>query len=335
MTISQRAGTSSVAVGTGSVYVLDRWFTFRDTSGGAFSVQQDAGAVTPPAGFNDYLGITVTATDTFGSAGTQFQLAQFIEGFNTADLDYGKSTAKTTTLSFWVRSSLTGTFAGGIGNSDGTRGYVFTYSIPTANTWTYISVTIPGDTSGTWVGATNGIGLRVIYSLGTGSNFQATAGVWGSYAYNTSSAVRLLSTNGATFYITGVQLEVGTQATSFEYRQYGTELNLCQRYYYTTGNMANPTGTGGGFFGMPLAVALAFGQGNTSFRTTMRAVPTITLFDGNGVSGSVTQHGVADNIPSTAGGISQNGFMQVQRTSGSFSNSNAPITGGYTASIEL
>jgi hypothetical protein len=313
MTISQRNGTSSVAVGVGSTYVLDRWVNFRDSSGGAYSVQQDAGAVTPPAGFNDYLGITVTATDTFGSAGTQFNLAQFIEGFNTADLDFGKSTAKAITLSFWVQSSLTGTFAGGISNSAGDRSYVFTYTINSANTWEQKSVTIAGDTTGTWL-TNNGIGIRTIFSLGTGATNQGTAGVWaGSYVYNTSAAVKLLSTSGATFYITGVQLEVGTQATSFEYRQYQQELALCQRYYETMG-----IGTGGTCRSNTFCSA-------TRFAVPKRASPTVavlnsTLSFSNGSGTAITLTG---STLGGAAGISANGVCQ--DIFGTFSTS--PSTG--------
>jgi hypothetical protein len=333
MVIDQRNAGAAVTPAAGT-FTVDRWAADM-TQGSKFSFQQNAGSVTPPAGFSNYLGITSTSAYSV-LTGDTFLIRQIIEGFNIADLGWGTANAKTVTLSFWVRSSLTGTFGGALTNGAATfRSYPFSYTISSANTWEQKSITIAGDTTGTWA-TNNTSGLSVRFGLGSGATFSGTAGAWatGNFAQPTGTT-SIVGTSGATFYITGVQLEVGTQATSFEYRQFGTELNLCQRYYYTTGNMANPTGTGGGFFGMPLAVSLAFGQGNTSFRTTMRAVPTITLFDGNGVSGSVTQHGVADNIPSTAGGISQNGFMQVQRASGSFSNSNAPITGGYTASIEL
>jgi hypothetical protein len=285
MGIDQRNAGASVAVGTGSTYVLDRWVNFRDTSGGAYSVQQNAGAVTPPAGFRNYLGITVTSTDTFGSAGTQFNLAQFIEGFNAADLGWGTANAQTVTLSFWVRSSLTGTFAGGISNAAGDRSYVFTYSIPSANTWTQISVTIAGDTSGTW-NTTNGIGIRTIFSLGTGTTNQGTAGTWtGSYIYNTSAAVKLLSTSGATFQITGVQLEKGSNATSFDYLPYGTELALCQRYYEPnyTWTIAAYTNTG-----------LTNGNANPSFLVQKRTTPTMTLYP-------QTAGGTQGAFPSTTG----------------------------------
>jgi len=154
-----------------------------------------------------------------------------IEGFNVADLNWGTANAKTVTLSFWVRSSLTGTFGGVLQNSANNRSYPFTYTISSANTWEYETVTIAGDTTGTWL-TTNGVGVWVMLGLGVGSTFSGTAGAWaGSNFISATGATSVVGTNGATFYITGVQLEVGSTATSFDYRPYTTELQLCQRYY--------------------------------------------------------------------------------------------------------
>jgi hypothetical protein len=233
MVIDQRNAGASVTIGSGSFYTLDRWNT--DTSQASkFSIQQNAGSVTPPAGYSNYLGVTSLANTSLG-ASDYFQINQKIEGFNTADLGWGTANAKTVTLSFQVYSSLTGTFGGALKNSAQSRSYPFTYSIPVANTWTSISITVAGDTSGTWIGATNGIGLTVNFGLGIGTTFSGTAGSWSSNNYGSATgAVSVVGTNGATFYITGVQLEVGTQATSFDFRPYGTELALCQRYYETS-----------------------------------------------------------------------------------------------------
>jgi hypothetical protein len=230
MVISQRNGTSSVTPTTlYSQYTLDRW-TYNGSQASKVSVQQDAGAVTPPTGFTDYLGITslsaysVTSSDFFG-------ILQHIEGFNTADLAFGTASASPVTLSFWVRSSLTGTFGGNLANSANNRNYVFSYTINAANTWEQKTITVAGDTTGTWL-TNNGIGLQVVFSIGSGSNFTATAGSWSASAtYAPTGQVSVVGTNGATFYITGVQLEKGSTATSFDYRPYGTELNLCMRYY--------------------------------------------------------------------------------------------------------
>ena len=229
MVIDQRNAGASVTANDGT-FSVDRW-TFSMSQSSKATAQQNAGSVTPPAGFSNYLGITSSSAYTVG-ASEWFSLIQNIEGFNFADLGWGTANAKTVTLSFWVRSSLTGTFGGVLINSAANRTYPFTYSIASANTWTSVSVTIPGDTSGTWIGSTNGLGLRVWFNLGAGASASGTAGAWAGTIYRApSSTVQVVATNGATFYITGVQLEVGSVATPFERRPYGTELALCQRYY--------------------------------------------------------------------------------------------------------
>jgi len=231
MVISQRNGTSSVTVPAAAVtYNMDRFYTY-GSAASKFSFQQNAGSVTPPTGFINYLGCTSLSAYSV-VASDNFLFGQYIEGFNVADLDFGKATAKTVTLSFWARSSLTGTFGGSLINSASNRSFVFTYTISTANTWEYKTITIAGDISGTWL-TDNGTGIAVNFSIGSGSTFSTTAGSWvaGNFL-NATGATSVVGTNGATFYITGVQLEAGTTASPFEYRSYGTEESLCQRYYY-------------------------------------------------------------------------------------------------------
>ena len=229
MVIDQRNAGASVTPTSGQ-FAVDRW-RFDVTQASKFTAQQNAGSVTPPTGFSNYLGCTSSSSYAV-LTGDFFGFKQVIEGFNTADLGWGTANAKTVTLSFQVYSSLTGTFGGSIYNSAFNRSYPFSYSIPTANTWTSISVTIAGDTSGTWIGATNGAGMQVFFSLGTGATYSGTAGAWtGSGLFSATGATSVVGTSGATFYITGVQLEVGSTATSFDYRPYGTELQLCQRYF--------------------------------------------------------------------------------------------------------
>ena len=171
-------------------------------------------------------------------------------------------------MSFWVKSSLTGTFGGALQNSDSSRSYPFTYSIGTAGTWTQISVTSAGDTNGTWL-TTNGIGIQVIFGLGVASGLSGTAGAWAGADYRSATgAVSVVSTLNATWQVTGVQLEKGSQATSFDFRSIGTELALCQRYYWST-NFYVPVlawaGTNNYQSGHPIP-----------FPTTMRASPTLT-----------------------------------------------------------
>jgi len=227
MVISQYNGTSSVTPAN-NAYAFDRWAFYQSTVANKFSAQQLSSS--PPVGFTNYIGITSLSAFSPGT-NDYYSMYQKIEGYNFYDLGWGTANAKTITLSFWVQSSLTGTFGGSLVNSAGARTYGFSYSIPVANTWTYISVTIPGDTTGTWETG-NGNAVRVLFSLGVGSGLSGTAGSWASGNYlGITGQVNVVATNGATWNITGVQLEVGTTASPFEYRQYGTELVLCQRYF--------------------------------------------------------------------------------------------------------
>jgi len=228
MVIDQRNAGASVTA-TGNPYTVDRFWLLTSQSG-KFTAQQNAGSVTPPVGFTKYLGLTSSSAYTVTSS-DYFSLIQSIEGFNVADLGWGTASAKTVTLSFQVYSSLTGTFTGSLQNNGQARSYPFTYTIPVANTWTTIFVTIPGDTSGTWL-TNNGVGIYVFWSIGVGSTFAGTAGSWATGNYmGATGQTSVVGTNGATWYVTGAQLEPGSSATGFEYRQYQQELALCQRYY--------------------------------------------------------------------------------------------------------
>jgi hypothetical protein len=237
MVIDQRNAGASVTPTANGTYTLDRW-QMGLSNASKYSVQQSS---TAPTGFSNSLLVTSLAT-TVLSAVDFYSVLQAIEGFNTSDLEFGTANAKTVTVSFWVRSSLTGTFGGFLQNSASNRSYPFSYTISVANTFEYKTVTIAGDTSGTWIGATNGVGLFVGFSLGMGTDRISTANSWQTGNYRSvTGETSVVGTNGATFYITGVQLEVGSTATSFDYRPYGTELQLCQRYYYkaVTGTLFN------------------------------------------------------------------------------------------------
>jgi len=225
MVIDQRNAGASVTAND-NIFGVDR-FQYAMSQNSKGTSQQSS---TAPTGFVNSLLFTSSSAYSVPS-GEVFILRQHIEGYNTADLMWGTANAQTITLSFWVRSSLTGTFGGSLQNNAVNRSYPFSYTISSANTWEQKTITIAGDTSGTW-NTTTGRGISVNWSLGTGSTYSGTAGAWAGTNYSSATgATSVVGTNGATFYITGVQLEKGSTATSFDYRPYGTELQLCQRYY--------------------------------------------------------------------------------------------------------
>ena len=229
MEIDQRNGGASVTINTASdAYSVDRFLGAGQIADGVFTLQQ---STTAPTGFKNSLVATVTTADASIGAAQYYLISQKIEGFNCSDLAFGTASAKTVTLSFWVRSSVTGTFSGALANGAYNRSYPFTYTISSANTFEYKTVTIAGDTTGTWL-TDNGIGLRIYWNLGSGVDNTGTAGAWvGAGNIGADSTVALISTLNATFYLTGVQLEVGSVATPFERRLIDQELAMCQRYY--------------------------------------------------------------------------------------------------------
>ena len=335
MVIDQRNAGASVTPTDGQ-YVVDR-FSCRLTQSSKYSAQQNAGSVTPPAGFQNYIGATSLSAYSVTSS-DNFQFQHRVEGYNMADLDWGSASAKTITLSFWVRSSLTGTFGGSLMNADGNRAYPFTYSISSANTWEQKSVTIAGDTSGTW-NKTNGRGVEINFSLGAGSSQSGTAGAWAGTAYfSATGATSVVGTNGATFYITGVQLEVGSTATSFDYRPYGTELALCQRYYYKIKSL------GSGYdYALGYAVSSTVYRDFTPFPVTMRTNP--TSLEQTGTASDYSVRAPASTVTCSAvpfyyGGITNGAITEYTvasgLTTGQGSSSRFPNVNGYVAwSAEL
>ena len=284
MVISQR-GTSAVTIDqTGGTYTLDRWYG-RDDSDGAYSIQQVSDA---PTGFTNSLKITITTTDSSLSASQYGFIGQWIEGYNIADLSFGTASAKTVTLSFWVKGSVTGQFGGSITNSAQDRSYPFSYTISAANTWEQKTVTITGDTTGTWL-TTNGAGIGVNFAVGIGSNFLSTANTWiGSFEMSATGQTNLYATSAATLQFTGVQLERNTTATPFEWIPYSTELALCQRYYAKLStNSSNTYAALGSGFANSLTTANIF----IKYPQTMRSSPTAN-YNLVGVNDASVQAGV-------------------------------------------
>jgi len=346
MLIDQRyAGVAVTVNSSTATYGLDRWRGFGQSSAGVFTIQQNAVA---PSGFANSINIKVSTANTTIPAAGFYTLQQAIEGYNISDLNWGTSTAKNITLSFQANSSVTGTHSGSVKNSDGTRSYPFAYSIASANTWTPVSITVPGDTTGTWFTNTS-IGLTLTFNLGSGRVATANAWAAGNYDGATSSA-NVISTAGATFFVTGVQVEAGNTATSFEYRSFGTEVSLCQRYYQksfslgiapvdgisqsttdgTSLHLFNSYDTGNGFFSP------------VYFQTKMRTSPTITFFrsGSNGVTNGVwgtfdagTWTSVTSISVTTCNDMS---FLATGTRTSAFTTKTAYIgSGTWTASSEL
>ena len=333
MVIDQRNAGASVTPTADGYYSCDRW-AVGVPQASKFTIQQNAGSVTPPTGYINYLGVTslsaysITSTD-------QFRIRQFIEGLNVADLAWGTANAATVTISFWVRSSLTGTFGGALQNSASNRSYPFSYTISSANTWEQKSVTVAGDTSGTWL-TTNGVGIQLTFAFGVGSTLSGTAGAWAGTEYSSATgATSVVGTSGATFYITGVMLEKGSTATSFDYRPYGTELALCQRYYAKTfpQTVAPANGLGTNYF-------LGYSPNSTNpstiwkFPVTMRSAPTCTLFnDRRGGTAAQWTNNSTDSANARSLGSSTE-FVMLDNSAVALTSSNWWL-GGATASSEL
>ena len=323
MRIDQRNAGAAISV-SANQYPLDRFYVSANASG-VISAQRSSVA---PAGFTNSLGLTVTTPRTSIAATDVYGIRQAVEGFNFADFGFGTANAQAVTLSFWVRSSITGTYAVAFWNSSFNRNYVATYTINSANTWEQKTVTITGDTSGTWETG-NGQGITVYWDLGSGSNYNGTSGSWLAYgAIRTSSTANWISTNGATFYITGVQLEKGSTATSFDYRPYGTELMLCQRYYY------NHVKGNGVTFSLGTYYSSTYISSYVQFPVTMRAIPSGVIASGTDYyafyrnsatdlvnaltyAGGSTQGGELYNNSDASGTAGQSGFLYSNNNSSS------------------
>lgn len=332
MMIDQR--NAGAAVTTSASFPVDR-FRLGFSMDGACSMQQVTDA---PTGFINSIRFTTTTADTNLGTSQSVLLQHRIEGNNVSDLGWGTANAQTVTLSFWTKSSLTGTFGGSIQNSASNRSYPFSYTISSANTWEQKSITIAGDATGTWLTDTN-IGIRLVFSLGAGSSLVGTAGAWSSSdLVSSTGATSVIGTLNATWQITGVQLEKGSTATSFDYRPYGTELALCQRYYY---KMVSPTASEK-YFGSGFYYASTLFAATYSFPTTMRTSPTLDYVTGTGyyiIYTSGTQDVIngfsAVRTHPNGGGLDSDGSSTsgTQGAGGAISTNNAAASVAFSAEL--
>jgi hypothetical protein len=303
MVLDQRNAGASVTVST-NVFVTDRFLC--DMGGlNNYTAQRSS---TAPAGFTNSLLMTMGTGATIDATDYAF-LRQAIEGFNTADLALGTANASPFTLSFWVRSSVTGTFGVSFRNSAANTTYCATYAINSANVWEYKTVAVPAITSGTWL-TDNGAGMFVFWDLGVGSTFSGTANQLntGSNFFGVTGTTKLAATTGATFYITGVQLEAGSVASPFERRDYGRELMMCQRYYQQSLSAF--------FYGM--LISTNTWRSTIYYKVEMRATPSLSLVQSSG-GGTLIVEGQTNN----------------QVTVGTNSTAAAPAFSSFTASAEL
>jgi hypothetical protein len=315
-------------------FVVDRWVVGQTTTGKLIA-QQNLNSLTPPPGFTTYLGVTSQSTYSISSSDI-FRIYQTLEGYNIADLGLGTVNAQPMTLSFWVRSSLTGLFGGAFNNASGR--YPFSYTINSANTWEYKTVTIVNSTTLGNANITNGSGISIQFSLGTGTTFSGPSGVWSATNYlSATGTTSVVGTSGATFYVTGVQLEKGSAASPFENRQYGQELALCQRYYEIGGNNA-PTQVEGGGTNVWISI---------QYKVNKRATPTIGLTSasnlalryygtaGYAVTGAAF---VAGYISATSAMVRYSGFSSLTTSASMFTSGTAdatPTVDPFSISAEL
>ncbi len=269
-------GTSFSSVAN-NTYTADRFeFNYGTVGSGAFNIAQVADAPTQAqAGTTaiNSLKVTVGAAATSTGAGTYAYITQPIEAVNFGQLGFGASGAQSATLSFWVKSSVTGTYSAVLQNYAQTASYPVNFTIPTANTWQKIVATITGDTAGTWVAGTNAGAAYLSIVLHAGSTYQSTNATWNNNTTNggntlgtSSNSNGLIGTLSATFQLAIVQLEAGSTATSFENLPVDIVTERCKRYFQTIGMGLNGQWKSTTDF-----------EGSATFAPTMRSSPTVSL----------------------------------------------------------
>lgn len=299
MRIAQRG--TSVAASAGETYLVDR-FSLNNQTDGAFTLSQYTASV--PAGFRYSTYAAVSTADTSIGAAQYAGFCTKIEGY-----DFAPLVGKTCTLSFWVYSTRTGTYCVAFTNSGNDRAYIATYTINQASTWEYKTITVTFDFSGGTWNYTNGVGLKVWWMMACGSNYHATANAWQSGAYlATSSQVNVMQSTSDAFGVTGVQLEIGSAATQFEYRPYRHELALCQRYYEKSYDLATVPGTSSTAGCVTFTAPSNGSVTSVRFQTRKRAAPALTYYASN--DGEVSKY-YCNNGTKYAGSVlylGENGF---------------------------
>ena len=349
MVIDQRyAGTATA--NTISGYTVDRWNVSQTTTG-KLVAQQNAASVTPPPGFTNYLGVTSQSAYAMTTSDC-YNIYQWIEGYNINDLAYGTANARAITVSFWVYTSLIGVYSWrlvGANNGGGYYSYVSTFTVSVANTWQFYSFTVPGSTAGQWfTNNSNGIAFQITLANNTSSIITSSLNQWisGNFQVASTQTGNIVATNGATFYLTGVQMERGSTATPFEFRQFGTELALCQRYFETSfpigtapanssASASNYNGTELSSVGLYVAVCL---------KVSKRATPSVVIYSGNNAASPTANQlqfynnagsGWTNTTGATAAATNDNSFYVSATTSGTTAGYSYFTTFGWTASAEL
>jgi hypothetical protein len=338
--IDQRNAGASVTVSTTSnVFGPDRWYG--TINGGNVSIQQTS--TVPNNNFRNSVKITTTTASTPASTGEYAAFHQAIEGLNIGDLGWGTSDAEPVTLSFWSRASQTGKYNITLVNHNGSRCNPGEFTVSSANTWAQYSITFSGDTGGSWQ-ANNQTGLVVRVGLGDSDGYNGTVNTWNNSAggyigIQTAGSVKLKATLGADLYFAGMQLEAGSTATSYDYRHYGNELALCQRYYaksYAQGTVPatnTPTGASTMFCS---SSGTGYMVGGVTLPVTMRVSPAITLYTVGGTAGSISGGDTTTNLSGAqANQIGDRAFSIQNNSGGTYSPNGNLIYAHWVASAEV
>ena len=334
MAVAQRA-TSTASITSAGFKTVDRFYT-GVTTAGTWTQSQDTD-VPSGEGFATSLKMDCTTADGSLAAGDLVQLVQYVEGQNLQYLKWGTAYAQSLTLSFWVKSVLTGTYIAELRNSDNTRTICSSYTISSASTWEKKTITFVGDTN-SGPANDNGEGLRLTLWLAAGSTYTsgslATSWQTTTQANRAVGQVNLASSTSNNFWITGIQLEAGSVATDFEVETFGQNLQRCQRYYEKSYNYADPPATtgSGGSNGLQFGGATANIDASVLMSVRKRAAPTLTVYDLAGTSNKASYYtGSWNNGGSLGGSRAKETYVHVDTNI----SSSTIVAWQYTAAAEL